>query len=539
MTPRILAWLAALLAVAAVALFGWGRVGGPHRGVELSIVSGSENRPLDALVQDWARREGAEVSMTWLGSVDIAREIEKGAAGAHDAVWPAHSLWIEFGDAQRVVKHDRSILRSPVALGLRRSIAARLGWIGRDDVTVQDIAAAAESGAFRLAMTSASQSNSGASAYLGFLYAFAGDPDLLTLDHLADPQVRARATGLFASVDRSAGSSGWLGEAFVAHPDRFDAMINYESVLIETNRALVAAGREPLHVVYPANGLAVADSPLGYVEKGDARREAAFLSLQAHLLSPPVQAELFASGRRAGLLGVSTTDAPPAVWNADWGLDPSREIAPVPMPAREVIREALRLYQTALRKPSFTVWVLDVSGSMEGAPLAALKQAMALVLDPERAALLLLDPAPGDATVVIPFSDAPRPARRIDGADGAALRGLLAEVAALEAGGGTDLYAALGAALAVLEAAERDGSLAGRLPAIIALTDGASDETGRAALLDRLQASAVGRDTPIHAIAIGEADERQLSELNDRTVGRLFRAGDDIAGALRGARGYN
>jgi Ca-activated chloride channel family protein len=64
-------------------------------------------------------------------------------------------------------------------------------------------------------------------------------------------------------------------------------------------------------------------------------------------------------------------------------------------------------------------------------------------------------------------------------------------------------------------------------------------EAALAALLARLQASAVGRDTPIHAIAIGKADERQLSELNDRTVGRLFQAGDDIAGALRGARGYN
>ena len=412
MSKRILAAVVALLAVVGLALFGSGGAKGPHRGVALSIVSGSENRPLERLVQDWARREGVRVAITWLGSVDIAREIEKGAAGAHDAVWPAHSLWIEFGDVHRVIKHDRSIMRSPVALGLRRSIAARLGWIGRDDVTVQEIAAAAQGGAFRLAMTSASQSNSGASAYIGFLYALAGDPDVLTLEHLSDPQVRERARALFAAVDRSSGSSGWLGDAFVAHPDRFDAMINYEAVLIETNRTLAAAGQEPLHVVYPANGLAVADSPLGYVEKGNARREAAFLALQEHLLSPPVQAELFASGRRAGLLGLSSTDAPPAVWNAGWGVDPSREVAPVPTPAREVIREALRLYQTALRKPSFTVWVLDVSGSMEGPPLADLKKAMGFVLDPDRAALLLLDPAPGDVTVVIPFNNRPEPARR-------------------------------------------------------------------------------------------------------------------------------
>ena len=131
----------------------------------LSIVSGSENKALEPIVMDWANRNGVEVSMSYLGSVDISRELSKGTATAFDAVWPAHSLWVELGDSEKVAKHRESILRSPVVLGLRKSIAQRLGWIGRDDVSIQDIQAAARAGEFRLSMTSATQSNSGASAF--------------------------------------------------------------------------------------------------------------------------------------------------------------------------------------------------------------------------------------------------------------------------------------------------------------------------------------------------------------------------------------
>lgn len=83
-----LVW-AAMLVLAALALTFWGAAGPPTR---LSIVSGSENRGLESIVQDWARASGTEVSVTYLGSVDISRELEKGTAGGYDAVWPAHSL---------------------------------------------------------------------------------------------------------------------------------------------------------------------------------------------------------------------------------------------------------------------------------------------------------------------------------------------------------------------------------------------------------------------------------------------------------------
>ena len=532
---RILVFGAAIVAIALAIVFSG--LGGPR--TTLSIVSGSENRSLEPIIQDWAADQNIDVQVTYLGSVDIARTLSQGTETPYDAVWPAHSLWIELGDTARVVKHRQSILRSPVVLGLRASIADELGWSDRADISIQDIQAAARDNAFRLSMTSATQSNSGASAYLGFLYALAGDPDILTSDHLNDPDVQDAVRDLLAQVDRSSGSSGWLKDSFVENTDRFDAMFNYEALIIEANQAFERAGQEPLTVIYPANGLAVADSPLGYVNKGDADKETAFLALQAHLLSDPVQDQLLARGRRAGLLGLSSDRADPNVWKQAWGIDLDRAIAPVPAPQSQVIQEALTLYQTELRKPSLTVWVLDVSGSMEGQPLADLKSAMRLLLDPEAAAVNLLQPSSRDVTIILPFSSRPRAPTTFTGNAAQDLAKGSTAVSRLQAGGGTDLYGAIIAGLNELSVYHQNGTLFDHLPAIVAMTDGASDTTNRTAMLNALQQSGFGLDIPIHSIAFGNADAEQLRELSDATVGRMFTAGDDLAKALRSAKGYN
>lgn len=508
-------------------------------GASLHIVSGSENKALEPIIAKWGEKNRVDVTVTYQGSVDISRILGEGANGDYDAVWPANSLWIELGDRNKVVKHKESILRSPVVLGLRKPIAQSLGWVGRDDITIQMIQQAASDGKFRLSMTSATQSNSGASAYFGFLYALGDNPDVLTLQALGDTGLQDKVRDLLALVDRSSGSSGWLKDSLVDNPRAFDAMFNYEALVIEANQALVASGQDPLYVIYPANGLSVADSPLGYVNKGDLDTEEAFLTLQAHLLSAPVQEQLVALGRRAGLIGLAADSADTAVWNPEWGIDLSRAIAPIPTPDAAVIGEALRLYQSELRKPSLTVWVLDVSGSMEGAPLAQLKTAMGLLLDPEAAAVNLLQPSSRDINILLPFNHEHQPPRTITGADPTDLSQAMGLVQGLQADGGTDLYAALWYALEALETYQANGTLFDYLPAIVAMTDGASQTENRDLLLRTLKQNGFGQDVPIHAIAFGQADETQLKELNAATIGRLFTAGSDLAGALRKAKGYN
>ncbi len=535
---RTIIGLAGAAVVALMLFMGFG-IGTPTK-TALSVVSGSENQTLGPLMADWASRNNVDLTMTYLGSIDISRELEKGKDGAYDAVWPANSLWIALGDTQKVTRDAQSILRSPVVLGLKKPIAQRLGWIGRTDITVQMITQAAQSGEFRLSMTSATQSNSGASAYFGFLYALAGSPDVLTMANLQDQTVLDGVRTLLAQVDRSSGSSGWLKDSLIANPTAYDAMFNYESTVIEANQALTAAGQDPLYIIYPANGLSVADSTLAYVNKGDAAKQAAFLKLQAFLLSNDTQQTLSDLGRRSGLIGMEAEKPDPQVWRADWGIDLTRDIAPVPTPGADVIAEALSLYQTELRKPSLTVWVLDVSGSMGGAPIAQLKTAMGLILDKQAAAVNLLQPSRRDVTIIIPFNDAVGQPIVVKGSADTDLAAALAQVDRLEAGGGTDLYGALADAIQTLQPYKDDGTLFTYLPAIVAMTDGASDVVNFNYFHRIRDQSGFGKDIPIHAISFGEStDVDQLTALTKDNIGRLFSASKDLSGALRQAKGYN
>jgi Ca-activated chloride channel family protein len=120
---RVLIILAVVVVAVIATVLGFGVANSPR--TSLHIVSGSENRALQPIIEDWADNNRTDVTITYLGSVDIARALAAGRAIEYDAVWPANSLWIELGDTQRVVKHRQSVLRSPVVLGLRQSIAER------------------------------------------------------------------------------------------------------------------------------------------------------------------------------------------------------------------------------------------------------------------------------------------------------------------------------------------------------------------------------------------------------------------------------
>ena len=212
-------------------------------------------------------------------------------------------------------------------------------------------------------MTSATQSNSGCSAYIGFLYALLGNPDVITSENLQTPGLAEQITQLLSGVDRSSGSSDWLKDLFLT--GGYDAMVNYECLVISANQELEARGEETLYAVYPYDGLSIADSPLGYVDNRG-RREGTGLSGFTGGISCPTRCknEIQRTGRRTGYEGVSAENAD--VFRADWGVQPDRVLSPIRMPSTDVLMECLDLYQTQFRKPSLTVYCLDYSGSMEG-----------------------------------------------------------------------------------------------------------------------------------------------------------------------------
>jgi len=505
----------------------------------LRIVAGSESKEIEHIIRDVADDNGFDVEMHYLGSVDMMLELQK-AEFPFDAVLPANSMWIRLGDEDRHrVSGEASIMRSPVVFGVKRSRAQELGWIDRD-VTVDDILGAVRQQGLRFAITSATQSNSGASAYMGFLYALSGEPDMLEMDDLQSSELRERIQALLEGVERSSGSSGWLKEMFLQRYDRLDGMFNYESMIIAANRELVERGQEPLYAIYPVDGLAIADSTLGFVNLPDnAHKKQWFEKLRDGLLAPQSQERIFETGFRTALIGMNPENVDTSVFNPEWGIDLERTISPIPWPAAPVIRKSLAMYQTTFRKPSFTVYLLDVSGSMKGQGLQEMKQAMAGLLDQQQASRHMLQASDRDISIVIPFNDRFFEAEHVKGNDPEKMSQLLKKVEDLQAGGGTNIYLPVMRALQLFK--QQGPELQAYLPSIILLTDGRSN-SGSLQDVTRFwqEMEATFELPPVFGVTFGEADDSQLEELAEFSVSRVFDGRKHgLVQAFRQAKGYN
>ena len=492
----------------------------------IRILSGSENEELETVIDECSQATGVEIEMDYKGSVDIMRELESGAE-EYDAVWPASSIWLSMGDVDHLVKHSQSISMTPVVFGIRESLAEELGFKEKD-VSVKDILAAIQDGKMSFCMTSATQSNSGASAYIGFLYALLGKQEGMTVGDLQGERLRDDITGLLGGVERSSGSSDWLKDLFLK--EDYDAMVNYECLIIDANRQLESEGKEPLYIVYPYDGLSIADSPLGYVDHGDSQKEEAFQAVQQYLLSKEAQSRIEATGRRISANGVS--DENKDVFNEEWGVDTERILSPIQMPDADVLMEALNLYQTSFKKPSLNIYCLDFSGSMEGTGETQLKDAMSQILLQENASKNFLQANAGEVNEVIFFDNTILDIERAADDSDEALAQLYQKVADFQIAGGTDIYNA--AAQALAEASSYD--LEKYTPAIILMTDGVSDYNYRTF---QNAWDTLGIDVPVFSITFGAANPTQLEELAEATGGRVFDGTQDLTEAFRSVKGYN
>jgi Ca-activated chloride channel family protein len=499
--------------------------------IDFKIVSGSENTVIEPIVQTYCHDHGMNCTFEYKGSLDIGADLAPGASSDADAVWPAASLWIDLFDTGRKVKKLKSISQSPVILGVRMAKAKELGWT-EHPVATRDIVQAVKDGKLKFLMTSATQSNSGASAYLAMLAVLVGQPDVIEPGDLDDPKLQDDIKLLLSGVERSSGSSGWLKDLFLAGrpgPEfaEYDAMWNYEAVIKETNDALAQkSGGEKLWAVYPADGVFVSDSPLGFIDRGrGADVEKAFDDLQAYLESPDAQQKIAQLGRRVALSGTSAKAEP------DWNFDPARMVNSVRTPAPDVIQAALALYQDTLRRPSLTAFCLDYSGSMQGDGENQVRDAMHFLLTPGEAAKVLVQWTPRDKMNVLIFNGMVEDTRAGDGTP-ASQATLLDFVNGKKADGGTNMYACIRqAAQWIDQQPDRDHYL----PAILVMTDGKSDaETG---FEDQWRAS--GEAIPIFGITFGDADKSQLDKLADLSRARVFDGRKDLQAAFRAARGYN
>jgi len=473
----------------------------------ISIISARENEVLESFVQEFEKEHKTEIEIHYKDTIDILTCIRDGGLD-YDAVWPADSLWIALGGSDGNVKYAKSIMKLPVVFGIKQHIAEQLGWT-EQTVFIKDILDAVRNDAFTFIMASAGRTSSGAGAYIGFLHALAGNPDVLTMEHLSSAVLQTEVRELLQGVRRSSGSSVWLQDLFLE--SSYDAMVTYEASIIETNKALVAMEKKPLHILYPADGLYAADFSIGYVDRNNTAKKATFLQLQEYLLSENVQDRIARFG-------------------------PEMPMTPAARPSAEVIGEALNLYQTVFRKPSLTVFCLDFSGSMrENGGADEVRKGMCLLFDQETAGGCMIQANENDVTVILPFSLNIIDMWTAEGNDPAELEVLCRKIKLLHPEGETDIYTPVITALDILSGAD---TLSRYLPAIILITDGISD---RGRTYDHLQKAweAYNIDIPVFTIVYGASATEQLEPISTLTRGRSFDGNDDLAAVIRSVKGYN
>lgn len=489
------------------------------------IISSSENKDLESIIQKYAKENDINVNIEYAGTIDIMDKLNSGEK--YDGVWTSNSIWLYMLNNSVKLKNSKSTSINPVVFGIKKSKAKELGFIGKD-VYTKDILSAIKNKKLKFSMSSATQTNTGATAYLGFLTTLAGNPEILAQEQLEDNKLKENLKELFSGVTRSSGSDEFLEEMFLNGD--YEAVVTYEASIININKKLEAQSKEPLYIVYPKDGVSISDSPFAYIEGSDETKLEQFSKLQSYILSDEGQKQLVKTGRRVWYGGINE-NADKTVFNPNWGIDTTKYIVPVKYPSTAVIKKALGIYQSELRKPIHAVFCLDYSGSMYGTGNTQLVDAMEYILDETQASKNLLQFSEKDKISVIPFSGNVLDKWHTD--NGTNTKKLINNIKQLAPTGQTDIYGASEAALEILKNENMDQYNA----SIILMTDGASNR-GTLKNLKRVYSN-IGKDIPIYSIMFGSALSYQLEEIADLTNAKVFDGTTNLLEAFKQVRGYN
>jgi Ca-activated chloride channel family protein len=490
----------------------------------LHVLAGSELQDVVPMSADIAAKTGVTLKFDYVGTLTGAEQIASGNVGNHQLAWFSSTNYLALlpGGKGKLGVSTR-IMQSPVVLGVKHSVAQALGWSNSTSLTWKDIAAAASAGTFHFGMTNPSASNTGFSALVGVATALSGASGALTVADINATQL----TGFFGGLQLTAGSSGFLADAFTRNQGKVDGIINYESVLLSLN----AGGKlsERLDLVYPRDGIITADYPLVLL---DPSKRDLYDKLVSYLTSTDVQRQLMTNtARRPVVTGVPLDSRFPA-----------QVLFETPFPGSlTVVDTLIEQYLDHFTKPSHTVYVLDLSGSMQGSRLDMLKQAFHLLSDPNAQGVQRFARFRSREDVtIITFSDHVMDNRDFmirDATQTAQLRPISDYVDSLQAGGGTAIYDAMDQAFQVADQAR--STQAGYFISVVLMTDGennSGEDSGTfLAHVQQLQ----HHDIPAFPILFGEGDMQQLQDIASVTGGKLFNSQQASLGStFQEIRGY-
>ncbi len=521
----VLTVVAAALSATSLAACGSSSSTDPADPNVLTVMAGSEIKDLEPLLPDLEKATGVKLLLSYTGTLEGAESIAGGAAT--DAAWFSHGKYLSLlpGAGSRIVAQER-IMLSPVVMGVKKSVADRFGWTNNPNVTWKDIEARSADGSLRFAMTNPAASNSGLTALIGVASALSGSSDAIDAGQIDKTALRA----FFKGQALTAGSSGFLADAYVREQDSLDGMVNYESILMSLNAGNTL--HEPLTLIYPKEGIVTADYPFMLL---NASKREAYDKVTTYLRSPDVQKRIMTDTlRRPAVPGIA--------------LDPrfdSRTLIELPYPARlETIDALITSYLDEVRKPASAIFVLDVSSSMDGDRLANLKTAMKTLTgtDPSLTGRFARFRAREEVTIVT-FASSVLDTREFtiddtnpDSPDMTAIRDY---VEGLSTSDGTAIYSGIEAAYDVVRS--KQATDPDRLYSIVLMTDGENnsgiDPDTFAA--DYRALPDATRNVHVNPVLFGDASRDAMGSLATLTGGKLFDATTtSLASIFKQIRGY-
>ena len=485
-----------------------------------NIISSSENKDLEQIVYSYTKSKGYDVNIEYAGTLEIMQKLNNGEE--YDAVWISNSIWAYMLDSSVKISESKYTSINPVIFAITKSKARELGFIDKT-VYTKDLLDTIASGNLKFSMSNPTTTNSGASAYLGLVATLAGNPEVLKMENLQDEALKEKIKTLFTGLERTSGSEEFLEELFLNGD--YEAVVTYESSIININKQLVANGKEPLYAIYPVDGVSISDSPFAYIDNGNEDKKEIFKNIQSYILSDECQKLLQEKGRRTWYGGISE-NIDKTIFNPEWGIDTTKYISPIKYPSTAVIKQALNLYQTELRKPVHVAFCLDYSGSMSGKGNTELVAAMEYILT-EKAAADFIQFSSKDKIEIIPFAST---VKTIKSAQNGDTTELLTYIKSLEPNGTTALYPA---AIKALENEDQNTYNT----SIILMTDGQANVGSFEQLRNKYLATT--NKIPIYSITFGSASERELQQIANLTNAKVFDGKKDLVKAFKEVRGYN
>lgn len=488
-----------------------------------TILSSYENKDLEEHVKKIGKKNDFNIKFIYKGDLDIVDELNENSKN-YDAVWISNSIWLYMLDNTYTISESKSISISPVVMGIKLNKAKSLGLINKE-IYNEDLLNLIKNKEIKYVMSSVTQTNTGATAYLGFLNTLAGNPEVLTEEMLDNEILKENMISIFSGVERVSGDEDYLETMFL-NSDNFEAVIADESSLININKQL--NDNEKLYLIYPKDGVAINDSTFAYIDNNKNKKEN-FLKIQNYLLSNEGRNLLQSLGRRTWYGGINS-NVDKEIFNPNYGIDTTKYLITTKYPSKTVMTKAINIYIEELRKPTHVVFCLDYSGSMYGEGITELRNAMEYILDYEEASLDNLQFSKKDKITVITFSS--RVTHVWQTLNGKETINLINNINSFSPNGNTALYDAIIKGFDILNNESDEYT-----KTIIAMTDGAVNVGTFSSLRNKY--NSLTSKIPVYSITFGSAEEYQLNEIANLTNAKVFDGKTDLLKAFKEVRGYN